>query len=74
MASKHLVSGLIVAGMLGLGVAGAQPARHDASAGDLKNIMRQLGQDMDALHAALWVRDFGALEAAATAIAKHPHV
>ncbi len=60
--------------MLGTGVAGAQPAQHDPSAANLKIIMRQLGQDMDALSAALWARDFGALETAAIAIAKHPHV
>ncbi|MBW1885021.1 MAG: cytochrome c [Deltaproteobacteria bacterium] len=74
MASKYLVGGLIAVVMLGIGVAGAEPARHDASAADLKSIMRQLGRDMDALNAALWARDFGALATAATAIAKHPHV
>jgi mono/diheme cytochrome c family protein len=74
MASKHLVGGLLGVVMLGTGVAGAQPAPHDASAADLKIIMRQLGRDMDALNAALWVRDFGALAIAATAIAEHPHV
>ncbi len=74
MASKHLVAGLIGLVLLGTGVAGAQPAQHDASAADLKVIMRQLGQDMDALNAALWARDFGALGTAATSIAKHPHV
>ncbi|MBW2233214.1 MAG: c-type cytochrome [Deltaproteobacteria bacterium] len=60
--------------MLAAGVAGGQPAQHDASAADLKIIMRQLGRDMDALNAALWARDFGALGTAATAIADHPHV
>jgi len=74
MASKHLVSGFIGVVMLGTVVASAQPAQHDASAADLKIIMRQLGQDMDALNAALWARDFGALKTAATAIAEHPHV
>jgi cytochrome c556 len=74
MASKYLVGGLIGVVMLGTCVAGAQPAQHDASAADLKTIMRQLGRDMDALNAALWARDFGALGTAATAIAEHPHV
>ncbi len=74
MALRHIVGGLLGVVMLGAGVAGAQPAQHDVSAGDLKVIMRQLGQDMNALNAALWARDFGALETAAIAIAKHPHV
>jgi len=74
MASKHLVGGVIGVVMLGTHVAGAQLAQHDANTADLKIIMRQLGQDMDALNAALWARDFGALVAAATAIAEHPHV
>jgi len=71
MASKHLVGGLIGVILLGAGAAATQ---HDASAADLKTIMRQLGWDMDALNAALWARDFAALTTAATAIAEHPHV
>ncbi len=74
MASRHIVAGLIGVVMVGTGVEGAQPAQHDASAADLKTIMRQLGRDMDALNAALWARDFAALATAATAIAEHPHV
>ena len=74
MASKYFVGGLIGLVLLGSGVASAQPAQHHAGAADLKVIMRQLGQDMDALSAALWARDFDALGRAATAIAEHPHV
>jgi mono/diheme cytochrome c family protein len=74
MASKHLVAGLIGVVMLTTSAADVQPAQFDTSAADLKVIMRQLGQDMDALNAALWVRDFGAVATAATAIAEHPHV
>ena len=74
MTSKQLVSGLVGMLVLGAGVAGAQHERHSGDDATLKIIMRQLGRDMDALNAALWARDLGALEAAATAIAKHPHV
>ena len=74
MTAKHRVGGLIGVVLMGTGAAGAQPARQDVRSADLKTIMRQLAQDMDALNAALWARDFGALARAATAIAEHPRV
>lgn len=51
-------------------------AASDASAapGDLKTIMVGLGQQLNALHDALWREDLGAVGAAATAVAQHPKV
>ena len=71
MTFRHLVGGLLGVVLMGAGAGGSQ---HDVDSADLKTIMRQLGQDMDALNAALWARDFGALATAATAIAEHPRV
>lgn len=74
MASKRFMIGLLCITTLGIRVASAEPTHHDASTATLKTIMRQLGHDMNALSAALWLQDFAGIARAATAIADHPHV
>lgn len=52
----------------------ARHGDHSDHPGDLKTIMVELGNDMNAVNAALWVEDWVALAAAGRAIADHPHV
>ncbi len=47
---------------------------HDPDPGRLRDVMLQLGEDMNAISGGLWRGDLAAVEVAALAIAGHPHV
>ena len=49
-------------------------ARHAGGSGDLKSIMVDLGERMEQAQGALWADDLAGVQAAAQAVADHPHV
>jgi len=50
------------------------PAQGAAEPGQIKSIMGELGADMGALQAGLWIEDFEMMEASALKIANHPKI